>query len=120
MIRFRETVLSHSLRVMFVGSMVATGGMLCQPVLAQESGAEPQRVEVTGSSIKRIVSETSTPLTVIKAEEFIKQGLTTAQEVLSKLPSNQSGLGSGNAVGGNSSGLPDRRAGECRFTWFGW
>jgi iron complex outermembrane receptor protein len=106
MIRFRETVLSHSLRAMFAGSMVATVGMLCQPVLAQESGVEPQRVEVTGSSIKRIVSETSTPLTVIKAEEFIKQGLTTAQEVLSKLPSNQSGLGSGNAVGGNSSGLP--------------
>jgi iron complex outermembrane receptor protein len=106
MIRTRETALSRSLRLMFAGSVVVSMGMLSQVVLAQDVGVEPQRVEVTGSSIKRLVSETANPLTVIKAEEFIKQGLTTAQEVLSKLPSNQSGLGSGNAVGGNSSGLP--------------
>ena len=65
-----------------------------------------QRVEVTGSSIKRLVSETATPLSIFKAEDFAKQGLTTAQEVLSKIPSNSSSMGSGNAVGGNTSGLP--------------
>ena len=65
-----------------------------------------QRVEVTGSSIKRLVSETATPLSIFKAEDFARQGLSTAQEVLSKLPSNASSMGSGNAVGGNTSGLP--------------
>ena len=78
--------------------------------LAQSTGdpAEPtmQRVEVTGSSIKRLVSETATPLSIFKAEDFARQGLTTAQEVLSKIPSNSSSMGSGNAVGGNTSGLP--------------
>ena len=65
-----------------------------------------QRVEVTGSSIKRLVSETATPLSIFRAEDFARQGLSTAQEVLSKIPSNASSMGSGNAVGGNTSGLP--------------
>jgi iron complex outermembrane receptor protein len=99
----RETVLSQSLRVMFACGMA---GLLANQVQAQQADTPIQKIEVTGSSIKRLAAETAAPLTIIKAEEFIKQGLTTAQEVLNKLPSNQSNLGSGNAVGGNKSGLP--------------
>ncbi len=99
----RETVLSQSMRVMFACGMA---GLLAGQVQAQASDAPIQKIEVTGSSIKRLAAETAAPLTIIKAEEFVKQGLTTAQEVLNKLPSNQSVLGSGNAVGGNRSGLP--------------
>ena len=74
---------------------------------AEETAAPAmQRVEVTGSSIKRLVSETATPLSIFRAEDFARQGLSTAQEVLSKIPSNASSMGSGNAVGGNTSGLP--------------
>jgi len=77
------------------------------PAFAQEAPEGPMmRVEITGSSIKRLVNETATPLTVFKAEEFVKQGLTTAQEVLDRIPANQSSFGSANAVGGNASGLP--------------
>ncbi len=96
----KETVLSRSVRAICAGGVIA----LALPVLAQE--APMARVEVTGSSIKRLQAEQATTLTVIKADEFVKQGLTTAQEVLNKLPSNQTSLGSGNMVGGNSSGLP--------------
>ncbi len=77
------------------------------PAFAQQAPEGPMmRVEITGSSIKRLVNETATPLTVFKAEEFVKQGLTTAQEVLDRIPANQSSFGSANAVGGNASGLP--------------
>ena len=102
----REICLSRSIRLICAGGLAA--GILSQPALAQETGetAGMQRVEVTGSSIKRLVSETATPLSIFKAEDFAKQGLTTAQEVLSKIPSNSSSMGSGNAVGGNTSGLP--------------
>ncbi len=96
----KETVLSRSVRAICAGGAIA----MAMPALAQE--APMQRVEVTGSSIKRLQAESATTLTVIKADEFIKQGLTSAQEVLAKLPSNQTSLGSGNTVGGNSSGLP--------------
>ncbi len=95
----KPTVLSLSLKAMF-----AAGAVLALPAFAQD--APIQRVEVTGSSIKRIAAETAQPLTVIKAEEFTKQGLTTAQEALSRIPANQTSVGSGNVVGGNASGLP--------------
>ena len=88
--------------------------LVAAPAMAQQSGADSgdpllspqQRVEITGSSIKRLQAETANPLSVIRAEDFIRQGLTTAQEVLNRIPSNSSNMGSGNAVGGNTSGLP--------------
>lgn len=85
----KHTELSASLKTMF-----AAGVAVAAPAFAQE--AQPmQRVEITGSSIKRIQTKTAQPLTVIKAEEFVKQGLTTAQEALSRIPSNQTSMASG-------------------------
>jgi iron complex outermembrane receptor protein len=99
----KQTVLSASLRTMFAAGAVAAA----VPAFAQQAAEQPmQRVEITGSSIKRIQAEGATPLTVIKADDFVKQGVTTVQEALSRIASNQSSMGSGNAVGGNTSGLP--------------
>jgi iron complex outermembrane receptor protein len=101
----QEKILSCSLRRIYAGGLLGLG--LIAPLAQAQTADQPmQRVEVTGSSIKRLVSETANPLTVIKADDFIKQGLTTAQEVLDRIPSNSSSFTSGNAVGGNSSGLP--------------
>ena len=36
-----------------------------------------QRVEVTGSAIRRVDAETAVPITILKAEELRKQGVTT-------------------------------------------
>jgi iron complex outermembrane recepter protein len=58
------------------------------------------RVEVTGSSIKRLATESALPLTVYKAEELEAQGLTTMSEVATSLVT-----GSTNEpVGGGGSG----------------
>ncbi|MDR7050673.1 iron complex outermembrane receptor protein [Duganella sp. 3397] len=97
-------VLAGSIRAGFAGGVLGLG--LIGTVQAQTTEQPMQRVEVTGSSIKRLVSETANPLTVFRADDFVKQGLTTAQEVLDRIPSNSSSFGAGNAVGGNSSGLP--------------
>jgi iron complex outermembrane recepter protein len=98
----KPTVLSLSLKAMF-----AAGAAISVSALAQEAAAPPmQRVEVTGSSIKRLQAETANPLSVIKADEFVKAGVTNVQEALSRIPANQSGMGAGNTVGGNYSGLP--------------
>ena len=101
-----KNIPSLSLRLLCTAMLAASS----QAALAQsaEETTPPamQRVEVTGSSIKRLVSETATPLSIFRAEDFARQGLSTAQEVLGKIPSNASSMGSGNAVGGNTSGLP--------------
>jgi iron complex outermembrane receptor protein len=48
--------------------------------------AEPmRRVEITGSAIKRIESETALPVQVITREEIDKVGVTTASEILARL-----------------------------------
>ncbi|HWW70814.1 MAG TPA: TonB-dependent receptor, partial [Duganella sp.] len=100
-----ETILARSVRAVCAGGLLGLG--LIAPVAQAQTSDQPmQRVEVTGSSIKRLVSETANPLTVFKADDFVKQGLTTAQEVLDRIPSNSSSFGAGNVVGGNSSGLP--------------
>ncbi|MYM84567.1 TonB-dependent receptor [Duganella sp. FT50W] len=54
---------------------------LSNPAHAQQGDDNMTRVEVTGSSIKRVASENALPLTTYKAEELEAQGLTTMSEV---------------------------------------
>ncbi|MCD2517437.1 TonB-dependent receptor [Massilia sp. G4R7] len=111
-----ETFLSRTLRRLFAGGSAA-GALLCAPPLlaqtappAQEPPPTPtvapmQRVEVTGSSIRRrLAAETSLPITTIRASDFAKQGLAAAQEVLNAIPMNQSSEGSSAAVGSGTGG----------------
>ncbi len=67
-------------RPRFILSAVALAAMtLANLAAAQE--APMQRIEVTGSSIKRLATENALPLTTYKAEELANQGLTTMSEV---------------------------------------
>ncbi len=61
------------------------------PALAQ-SPATPQRVEVTGSIIKRIDAEGALPVQVITPAEIERQGLTSAEQVVMWLSTNGNGL----------------------------
>jgi iron complex outermembrane receptor protein len=63
---------------------------LAQQAAAQQADASMQRVEVTGSSIKRMASEEALPVTVLKAEELVKQGMTTLADVMMALPQSAS------------------------------
>ncbi|WP_229256515.1 TonB-dependent receptor [Duganella lactea] len=63
-----------------------------------------QRVEITGSSIRRLAAETALPLTSIRAEDFARQGLTTAQQVLNSIPMNQTSVSSAQSVGAGTGG----------------
>jgi len=80
-----EKVLTRSLRLMFSSGAAVLGlGMLAHPAMAQEvpSDVPMQRVEVTGSAIKRIDAETSVPVTVVRMEDLKKEGVTTIEEVV--------------------------------------
>ncbi len=71
---------------------------------AQEAEAPIQRVEVTGSSIKRLASEAALPVTTIKAEEFAQRGMTTLADVMMALPQSAS-LAPSNAGSGTNINL---------------
>jgi iron complex outermembrane receptor protein len=68
------------------------GQAAAQDAPAQAPAAPLPRVEITGSAIKRIESETALPVQVITREEIDKVGVTTASEILARLSANVGGL----------------------------
>jgi iron complex outermembrane recepter protein len=111
-----ETVLSRSLRLMFSSGVVVGIGLLAQPALAQEN---IQRVEITGSSVKRVDSETALPVQLITKQDIARTGATSTAELLNSISSLSSAgstvgaTGAGNSTYGVSSislrGLGDER-----------
>ncbi len=78
---------------------------LANQAAAQQSGEGAiTRVEVTGSSIKRLATEASLPVSTVKADDFIKQGMTTLADVMMTLPQSAS-LAPSNAGSGTNINL---------------
>lgn len=75
-------------------------------VKAQQAETPPvQRIEITGSNIKRIDAETSSPVQVIKREDIARSGATTVRELLDLLPaSNNTALSDINGSNSFASG----------------
>lgn len=98
---------------------LAIGMMSASPVIfAQEAPAvtapEPEapaqkevkleKVQVTGSAIKRIDAETAVPVTIIKMDSLKKQGVTSVEQVLGLLSSVQATQNMASAVGSGTGG----------------
>jgi iron complex outermembrane recepter protein len=66
--------------------------------------AAPQRVEVTGSSIKRLEGETALPVQTITREEIEKSGVTTAAELLRNISASSANLADGASITDNQGG----------------
>lgn len=78
---------------------------LAPQVFAQAAPAQQlDRVEVTGSLIKRSQTETALPVTTITVEQLQKAGVTTAQEAMTFIAENQSAQNSSNSVGSSNGG----------------
>jgi hypothetical protein len=54
--------------------------------------APPQRVEITGSSIKRIAAEGALPVEIITRKELERQGIATAEQLIMQLNINGNGV----------------------------
>lgn len=61
------------------------------------------KVTVTGSSIKGVAAQSASPITIIKGEDLAKQGVTTVEEALTKVSSNQAGFSTSQNVGASST-----------------
>ncbi|MDE2368538.1 MAG: TonB-dependent receptor [Burkholderiales bacterium] len=72
-----------------VGSLALLG--LASHALAQ-SADQPQRVEITGSSIKRIASEGALPVQTITRQEMERAGIVTAEQLITQLNINGNGV----------------------------
>jgi iron complex outermembrane recepter protein len=60
--------------------------------------AKPQRVEITGSAIKRIDGETALPVQIITRQDIDKAGLTTAAEIVARISAGANNLTDGGSI----------------------
>ncbi len=95
---FKRTQLLSSILLAFGGTVGPFAGV----ALAQESA---QRVEITGSAIRRVQAEGALPVQVIRKEEIDRTGATSTVDLLQKLPSIQGAVTETAGVGGNSYGF---------------
>jgi iron complex outermembrane receptor protein len=99
------------------GLMLAFGGTLTMsvaPALAQQT---LERVEITGSNIRRVQSETASPVQVISREDIEKSGKATVGEYLQSLSVDNAGsvpssFGNGFATGATAVSLRGLGAGS--------
>ncbi|QBE67147.1 TonB-dependent receptor [Pseudoduganella lutea] len=99
--------MARSVRLLFTGGLMATLGM-AGTAAAQDTNI--QRVEITGSSIKRATAETASPVQVINREELLRSGKSTVSEYLQTLTvdgagSLPTGFGNGFAAGSTAISL---------------
>src|SRR5471030_2751458 len=100
----KEKILSRSLRLMFAGSVALSAVTVAQAQTAPDAAAPAmQRVEVTGSSIKRSQSEGSLPVQTVTHEDIQKLGVTSTEQLLSSLTANSMVGGTSTAQGVGAS-----------------
>lgn len=92
-----------------VRSLALAFGSFCglsATALAQQAQAPQQleRVEITGTVIKRVDAETALPVTIIRAEELRRTGITTAEEAVKAVAAIQQLTGSSQAIGASTGG----------------
>jgi iron complex outermembrane recepter protein len=94
---FKRTKLSTA-------ALLALGGLatlVAVPAAAQDT----QRIEITGSAVRRIQSEGALPVQVITRQEIDKSGATSVSELIQTLPSMQNFTNEGTSVGGGGNGF---------------
>ncbi|OYO26780.1 hypothetical protein CD932_25670 [Janthinobacterium sp. PC23-8] len=100
--------MSRSVRLICSGSVAVASLGLMAPAMAQD--ASIQRVEVTGSSIKRATAETASPVQIIGRDDLMKSGKATVAEYLQTLTADgagslPTGFGNGFAAGSTAISL---------------
>ena len=95
----KETILSRSVRVICAGGLALS----MQAAFAQTADQPIQRVEITGSSIKRVDAETALPVQVLSKAEITRTGATSTQELLNSVSALSSAGSTTNATGAGSS-----------------
>lgn len=102
---YKNNSLTNAVRLALVGGVAATA-FSAPTVLAAEEGADNvERIQVTGSRIKRTDMETASPVSVIDASSIIASGAVNIDDVLQKMTSAGGAMtnaGINNGSGGNS------------------
>ena len=89
-----------------ISAAFGAGLVTLTPAVLAQTQQQLDRVEITGSSIRRVDAETALPVTIIRVEDLIKQGVTTAQQAVERIAANQSTQGISGSIGATTGGVP--------------
>ena len=95
---FKKTRICTGLALAF-GSGLFVG---VTPAIAQDAA---QRVEITGSSVRRIDAEAALPVQVVTKEDIARSGATSTTDLLQRLPAMQGATGESTGVGPDTKGF---------------
>jgi iron complex outermembrane receptor protein len=98
---FRKTRLSFAVGAAFGASLV---GLTPQALAQAPSAQQLDRVEITGSLIRRVEGESALPVVVISAEELQRAGVKTAEAAVQFIAQNQSTVNSSGSIGATNGG----------------
>lgn len=79
--------------------------LLLSGAAAAQTAAPAQRIEITGSAIRRIAAEGALPVVTINRDQIDKSGATSVADLIQALPSMQGFTNEGAAVGGGGNGF---------------
>lgn len=98
----KENTLSYAIRMACASGLLAAG--VCAPAFAQ-SDAPIQRVEITGSSIKRIAQEGALPIQTLSRKDIEQTGVKNVADLVAQLPSMQGMITSSASINGGGGGV---------------
>ncbi len=99
---FRRTKVCAALALVFGGVLVGATPAVAQSTSPQ---AEPQRVEITGSAIRRTQAEGALPVTTLTRADIEKSGATSVTELAQNLPQMQGFVAASSSVNGGGAGV---------------
>jgi iron complex outermembrane receptor protein len=92
--KFQSKVMSAA-----IASALAASAL---PAFAQRAAAAADKIEVTGSLIKRVEGEAALPVTVISIDELLKAGVTNAEQAVKLIAQQQGGTVTSASVSGTN------------------
>ena len=101
----KETILSRSVRTIFSGSLAVGVGLMTLQAQAQEGKQEIQRVEITGSAVKRVAIEGALPVQTLSKAQIEQTGATSVADLVATLPAMQGFITSSASINGNGGGV---------------
>jgi iron complex outermembrane receptor protein len=97
-----KNILAKSVRFALIGGAVAAS-FTAPAVFAADEEAKVERIEVTGSRIKRVDMEGANPVQIITREDLVESGITNIGDILQEIPA-VAGAATNTAINNGGSG----------------
>ena len=92
------------LRILPAAVVGALAVSMALPAFAQQATEKIEKIEVTGSLIKRVDGEAALPVVVISIEDLAKAGVTNAEQAIKLITQQQGGTVTSGSVSGTNGG----------------